>query len=331
MGHLNLDSPGRKRVKFCPCNKSNRDGKFVPYVDYDKFGYCHSCGTNFLPESGTIIRPIIHTEKQPTFYHESELVTKRGRNFKKNNFVKYLLTKFEKKEVEAAILKYLIGTSGFWQGATVFWQFDNQEKVRHGKIMLYNSETGRRSKEHFNTIKNVLKIPVNGHSLRQCLFGLHLINETNKKIIAVVESEKTAIVMSLIFNDFVWLATGGKGNFKYDLLKSIKSYKIVAFPDKDAISEWKETAEKLNKYGFKVQVDELLSGLDIPENADLADIFLKDSSYLEREKIAPILSNQDIIVNQLKNKNPLIQQLIDDFDLVHENGSEILITDVKQT
>jgi len=46
---LNLDKK-RFLVKYCPCGKSNKDGKFVPYVGYDEKGYCHSCCETFLPE-----------------------------------------------------------------------------------------------------------------------------------------------------------------------------------------------------------------------------------------------------------------------------------------
>ncbi len=36
--------------------------------------------------------------------------------------------------------------------------------------------------------------------------------------IGVVESEKTALIMSLVCPDKVWLATGGKANFKESML-----------------------------------------------------------------------------------------------------------------
>ncbi|WP_372938062.1 DUF6371 domain-containing protein [Seonamhaeicola sp.] len=39
---------------------------------------------------------------------------------------------------------------------------------------------------------------------------------------AIVESEKTAIIMSMFLPDFIWLATGSKGNFKYELLELLK-------------------------------------------------------------------------------------------------------------
>ncbi|MBK7097579.1 MAG: hypothetical protein IPH58_03420 [Sphingobacteriales bacterium] len=37
----------RFRIKHCPCGKSNKDGKFIPYKGLDNCGYCHSCGKTF--------------------------------------------------------------------------------------------------------------------------------------------------------------------------------------------------------------------------------------------------------------------------------------------
>jgi len=38
---------------------------------------------------------------------------------------------------------------------------------------------------------------------------LHLINKDYQKNIAIVESEKTAIIMSIFLPDFIWLAAAG--------------------------------------------------------------------------------------------------------------------------
>jgi hypothetical protein len=57
-------------------------------------------------------------------------------------------------------------------------------------------------------------------NLSQCLFGR--ITEDYQKTIAIVESEKTAIVMSILLPHYIWLATGSKGNFKFEMLKPSK-------------------------------------------------------------------------------------------------------------
>lgn len=67
---------------------------------------------------------------------------------------------------------YHLGAFRHWAGATVFWQIDTRGQVRAGKIMLYDPETGKRTKKPFNHIPwvhSLLNRP--SYNLRQCLFG----------------------------------------------------------------------------------------------------------------------------------------------------------------
>jgi hypothetical protein len=248
----------------------------------------------------------------PTFYYDPKVVSQTGGNFRNNNFVQFLKQRFGEEATKKAVLDYLIGTSDKWPGATIFWQIDHKAKVRHGKIMLYDPETGSRSKTHFSTVK---KVP-EGYNLRQCLFGLHLTKENKGNRVAIVESEKTAIIMSILYKDFVWMATGGKGNFKQELLKPIKSYDIIAFPDKDGIEQWRQTADRLNKYGFRIRVDDTLERMNVDDNTDLADIFLGQV----RE-----YSQAELQVKKLAAINPAILMLIEEFGLVDEQNNPINI------
>lgn len=69
-----------------------------------------------------------------------------------NNFIGFL-TKFldEATALRMAAL-YKIGTSKHWPGATIFWQLDINDKLRTGKIMLYNPADGHRVKQPYNHI-----------------------------------------------------------------------------------------------------------------------------------------------------------------------------------
>ena len=90
---------------------------------------------------------------------------------------------------------YRVGTSKHWQGATVFWQIAADGEVRGGKIMLYDRLTGHRVQEpfpHINWVHSVLKLP--DFKLTQCFFGEHLLPYIRDKPVAIVESEKTAIL-----------------------------------------------------------------------------------------------------------------------------------------
>lgn len=64
MNQLIFDK-NRKRVKQCPCGKSNKDGKFVPFKSYQDKGFCHSCGRTFLPEqSKTEFNQLVKDKKR---------------------------------------------------------------------------------------------------------------------------------------------------------------------------------------------------------------------------------------------------------------------------
>jgi hypothetical protein len=254
-------------------------------------------------------------------------VSHSGRNFTQNNFIQFLKTLFTPDEVKNAILKYLIGTSKHWSGATVFWQVDNNEKVRHGKVMLFNFETGKRQKRtdgkaYISSVRSILKLQ-NFH-LNQCLFGLHLINESNQKTIAVVESEKTAVIMSVFKPQYIWVATGMKGGFKYENLKPIKDYKIIAFPDKSEFNDWHNKAIELNAVGFKINVSEWLEQTDYKDGTDLADVYIDEDANVQPETMRELTATE-ITVNRIAEHTPEIRLLIETFDLTDANGNEIIV------
>lgn len=148
-----------------------------------------------------------------------------------NNFVKYLIELFGVEVTKALIKKYFIGTSKHWNGATVFWQIDKDYQVRTGKIMLNSPTTGKRVKEpfnHINWVHTALKLP--DFELKQCFFGEHLLNDNNKPL-AIVESEKTAIVASVYLPDFIWLAAGGISNLTADKCKVLFGRRVYLYPD----------------------------------------------------------------------------------------------------
>lgn len=193
-----------------------------------------------------------------------------------DNLTTYLLSQFTFDEVQTATQNYyLTGANYFWNNATLFWQIDHKEQIHACKIMLYNKQTGKRIKEpynHINWLHKAIKEP--DFNLKQCLFGLHLINEDYQKNIAIVESEKTAIIMSIFLPDFIWLATGSKSNFKSELLKPLKKRNVFAFPDKGEFNNWNTKATELNKQGYKIAVSNILEQTEFNNGFDLADYYL---------------------------------------------------------
>ena len=193
-----------------------------------------------------------------------------------DNLTTYLLSQFTTEEVQRATQNYyLTGANYYWNNATLFWQIDHKEQIHACKIMLYDTCTGKRIKEpynHINWLHKAIKEP--NFNFNQCLFGLHLINEDYQKEIAIVESEKTAIIMSIFLPEFIWIATGSKSNFKFDLLHPLKKRKCFAFPDKGEFNNWNIKATELNKQGFKIAVSNLLEKTILQNGSDLVDYYL---------------------------------------------------------
>jgi hypothetical protein len=289
MARFELDKK-RFRVKQCPCGKSNKDGKFVPYVGYEDKGYCHSCGQTFLPESlkderyatlygKPITRLNVATPLIQCSYITDAVFRTSLKDYESNLFVKFLKGLFGIEITSQLIARYFIGTSEHWNGAVIFWQRDMMNRVRDGKVMLYNTETGRRVKHPFNFITwmhSILKM--SEYNLQQCFFGEHLLALYPDLPIAIVESEKTAIIASIYFPQFIWIATGGKNGCKWTtwkVCKVLKGRKVVLWPDVNAFQDWKVKLEILLGYGLQVSISNLLeqeaneaerrAGLDIAD------------------------------------------------------------------
>ena len=208
------------------------------------------------------------------------------RGYSNNCFVLYLRRIFGNDLTEQLLNRFAIGTAKKWPGATVFWQIDEIGNVRAGKIMLYNMETGKRVKKPFNHVQwvhSVMNIP--DFQLQQCLFGLHQIRVySNNNPVCIVESEKTAILMTAVLPGFLWLATGGLHNLNPEKCAALKKYKIRLYPDLGCYLLWLEKAKEMGKAGFEVQVSDLLERFAVKEDHvagyDLADYFIRpDKGY----------------------------------------------------
>ena len=110
----------------------------------------------------------------------------------------------------------------------------------------------------------------------------------NIKGISIVESEKSAVILSEKFPDFIWLSCGGLQTFKPDLLEPLLQYRVIIFPDTDpqgeAFRKWSQVAteaQRLYKFRYPLRVSPLLELKSTPEQKqrkiDLVD-FLYDEA-----------------------------------------------------
>ena len=275
-----LDNSSKKFI--CPnCNKNT----FVKFINTETKLYLNQidgrcdreskCGYFKKPEHNVIteFKASCNTISSKPSYHKLNVLRKYGNNFKQNNFITYLLKHFAPLEVKQAIRKYFLATTNHWGGAAVFWQVDQFMQVKAGKIMLYNCNTGKRVKKPFNHISWMhKKLKINDFVLQQCLFGLHnLCDYATSDTICIVESEKTAVIMSIVMPSNLWLATGSKSNFKEELLQPVKDFNVIAYPDKSEFKNWQSKTEILNKLGYNIICSNVLENLNLEEGGDLVD------------------------------------------------------------
>ena len=268
-----IDSETGEAMKnYGRCDRESKCGFFY-----------HPSKDGFRNRTNSEISSDFVIETSPSF-HKNDLVDLMMSD--DNNFLKYLRFLFGSSIANSVQKNYKIGTLPEFNNGTIFWQIDDHKKVRAGKVIQY-FETGKRTKNITWIHKFlIMKKEILDYNLSQCLFGLHLTIDDKKSIIALVESEKTACIMSVIFPDFLWLSCGAKGEFKLKKLEPIKHRKIIAYPDCEiqkngstTYQEWKRKAEGFNANGFDIYVSDLLEKETTEqqkmEGIDVADFFMK--------------------------------------------------------
>lgn len=191
-----------------------------------------------------------------------------------NNLFSFLQSVMSREALTEIKEKYYIGTFGSWKGITIFWQVDDLGRVRTGKMMLYDRSTGKKTK--LNWVHSFLKL--RDFNLQQCLFGLHLLNSDKDKTIALVESEKTAVIASIAFPQFIWMATGGLMNLKASMLKPLANRKVILFPDAGCYHDWNNRVASLPnniEYFISDLVENKATAEEKREGCDIADYILR--------------------------------------------------------
>lgn len=178
-------------------------------------------------------------------------------------------------QMNHAALRYRLGMSR--DGGVIFWQIGHFNHMYDGKIMYYRSDC-HRDHNHLPTwVMSELKAfyladcPDIAAELQSthCLFGQHLLchtditESTEIGPVAVVEAEKTAVIMSEIYSDYLWMAAGGMNELTPTKLFPLKGRKIILFPDTDeeglAYSNWYKICQESQRLlGHPIYLSPLL-------------------------------------------------------------------------
>ena len=167
-----------------------------------------------------------------------------------SNFVEFLHNYFPREKIREAVDNYALGAASYKR--VIFWQIDNNDNVRTGKIMQYNPHTGKRVKNEkggINWVHNIIKkrsAVFEHYNLCQCYFGEHLLNLYPDKPVAIVEAEKTAVIGSMIYSDFIWLAAGNLHGLNSPKSKVLRDRYVLLYPDAGCYEKWKAKLKKIS-------------------------------------------------------------------------------------
>ena len=290
---------GRNSRFSCPeCGKANQFSRYVDTetgeVLADNAGRCNrvnKCGYHYTPkqyfaDNGImpgkveVYTPEPQPSPRPVSYIDNKTFKASLKQYDKNNLIKFLHSLFDADQISHLIKTYHIGTSGRWRGGTtIFWQVDSKGRVRTGKLLKYDTSTGKRIKFEggscTNWVHSVLNI--DNFNLKQCLFGEHLLNQFPEMTVCIVESEKTAIISSVMLPNYLWLASGGAENLNKEKLRPLRGRNVILFPDasRDGIiyQKWKNRAKQ---YGFEVSdyLEQYANDEQKANGVDIADFLI---------------------------------------------------------
>lgn len=202
-----------------------------------------------------------------------------------NNLMRYLGDFFPAKELERVTADYFLGCTK--KGEIIFPQIDAQGRCWTGKVMAYG-EDGHRIKRsecdavdwlHARWMKQQGKTASDYH-LRQCLFGEHLLSKYPDRIVCLTEGEKSAVIASLFFPQFVWVSCGGKFGLKPETCKSLAGRDVIVYADADAVTEWTERIKRLD-FCKSIRLSDWSKDEPLGSKRDIADLLMEEKARMQ--------------------------------------------------
>ena len=101
------------------------------------------------------------------------------------------------------------------------------------------------------------------------------------KPVAIVESEKSAIIASIIIPELVWLAAGNLNGLSIDKCKVLKNRDVMLYPDLGAFEKWSVKINEIQrKNGYKILISNLAENeaiyFDRANGSDIADYIISE-------------------------------------------------------
>lgn len=270
---------------------------FVPYIDNETSEILHpicgrcdheqSCGYHLTPSDffkqnpesrQTGLSRNVYLKPTPTIIdwgNISEWIARQSvEEAMQCDFAKSLLKFFDNDNVDQSISRYHVQNLNC---NTAYPSISVDGRVTDVMVLNYGEDLHRGSIcYHYYKDKEQLKADYpNGYKYEPCFFGEHLLTEQPDSNVAIVESQKSAVICSIVFPSMVWLATCGCGNFKIDKCNVLRDRRVFVYPDKGSEDKWGAIVEEIRRKGYNIHHRPVMQ--DLPEygaNSDIADVLL---------------------------------------------------------
>lgn len=282
-----------KRRSDCPvCGKS---AKYSAYMNTKtgelasiEYGMCSSCQESKRPPDNYIQGESTYVVDDKLGFYEADTVNIKTINhyhksdtYFENNFIEGLERRFGEERVKQVVDLYKLGR--FYDNGIIFPYFYTDSHLCTAKIMWYDDDLHRvheGKKAYPKYFHNLIYTIENGwghydlntydtdddmndiivpFKLKLCLFGHNQIINDKTKTICLVESEKTAVIMSIVFPEYIWVASGGKTLIQDYKFLFFTGRKCLVFPDlsedDNVYQYWLEKLTYFNrKYGYDFEI-----------------------------------------------------------------------------
>ena len=179
-------------------------------------------------------------------------------------------------QMHHAASRYLLGKSR--SGKTIYWMIDERGNCLDGHV---GSGSHAADTWVYQMLKHRYPEVAQYITPSHCLFGLHLIREVEG--VAIVEKESSAVILSELYPQSLWLATVYPANLNEHLFEPLQGHPVMMFPPTDETMDtylsWLEVANQARrKYHLDITVSTLLEDHATPaqkqQNIDLLDYYL---------------------------------------------------------
>ena len=302
----------RPRIKVT-CPACGRQKKLVRYVDTqtgrflaDHVGKCDrifKCGYHYTPsdyfrnhpwlreasswQSSTSLHQRapqrVEPIRKPSFI-DTGLMNETVKHCQSSTLFQFLSSLWGEDETFRLFRLYNVGATSRMTDAAVFWQTDINGCIRTGKVMRYGNDGHRIKADGVASITWIHRMKAVADSqpdfnLVQCFFGEHLLSACPDSKVMIVESEKSAIIASHYYPQYLWLASGGCcGCLNQTASQVLKGREVWLVPDLDAEDRWRDKLTMLRAITPTVGIVTTISNMATIEQRaaklDIADFLL---------------------------------------------------------